>query len=134
MMLLRANAVATDELDHLEPAVFNLAFAEDPDSDGPLLMFQRAAEFDEQDVRLKHDTYCIVTETQATVYGGIETWQLAEGWLKLSLSARAAEALGIDRDLLIQFAPIHTNLVRSALARILALETEPGSAPTPATT
>ncbi|HUS31456.1 MAG TPA: Imm10 family immunity protein [Kofleriaceae bacterium] len=118
MMMLRALAVGVDDSEELQ--CFTLGFAEEADGSGPALMFQRAYAFDEQDIELGFDTYCLVTDSQSTTYGGIEKWQLAEGWLRLSLSFKAAEDLGVDRDLLIQFAPVHMELVRSALARILA--------------
>jgi len=114
-MILRANAVGVDDSDDC----LTLGFAEESDGSGPALVLQRAREFAEKDVKAGTATYCLTTDTQTTTYGGIESWQLAEGWLKLKLSTKAAEDLGCDSDLIIQFAPIHTDAVRTAFDRIV---------------
>jgi hypothetical protein len=103
MMMLRALAVGVDDSECL-----TLGFAEEADGSGPALLLQRVG-----------DQYFLLTDTETTTLGGIDAWQLAEGWLKLKLSAAAAKQLGVHADVLIQFAPIHTDDVRSALARIL---------------
>ena len=103
MMMLRALAVGVDDTDGM-----TLGFAEEADGGGPALILQRNA-----------DGYSLATDTDTQTSGGIETWQLAEGWLKLKLTATAAEQLGVHADVIIQFAPIHTDTVRTALARIV---------------
>jgi hypothetical protein len=99
MMLLRALAVGVEEM--------TLGFAEEEDGSGSAIGLQRDA------------GVCFVVMVHARAEDGIEAWQLAEGWLKLSLSEPAAATLGVHRDVLIQFAPVHTDEVRAALARIL---------------
>jgi len=101
MMMLRALAVGTDES--------TLGFAEEEDGSGPAIGFERG-----------DGTYWVVME-HARCERGIEAWQLAEGWLKLSLTEVAAKTLGVHREVLIQFAPMHTDDVRAAVGRILAV-------------
>ena len=102
--MLRALAVGVDDSECL-----TLGFAEEVDGTGSALILQRVG-----------DQYFLLTDTETTTLGGVDAWQLAEGWLKLTLSAAAAKQLGVHVDVLIQFAPVHTDTVRSALARILA--------------
>ena len=105
MMVLEADLVDAREIE--ERGAFVLGFAED-DDDGFALYVERAGD--------KHRV--ILGEAQHE--GGIESSQLAQGWLKLTLTRDAAVALGLDVLLVIQFPLDDTALVREALARILS--------------
>lgn len=67
-------------------------FAEHADGSGQTLEIQRALEFDEQDVELGQDTYCLVRDASATCYGGVTAWQFSGGRLTLSLEPAAAQS------------------------------------------
>lgn len=61
------------------------------------LQFQRAFEFDEQDVRLGMDTYDIEWCDQgASTYGGVATFELGPTSAVVRLTDQGAEALGLD--------------------------------------
>lgn len=70
------------------------AFSERPDGAGQTLEIQRAVEFDDQDVELGMDTYCLVLDASATHYGGVVAWQLVGGRLVFSLDQVAAAEMG----------------------------------------
>jgi hypothetical protein len=106
VIVLRAEMVDAQEVE--ERRAFVLGFAED-DEDGFELYLERVGE-----------RHRIVTGTEAEHEGGVESWQLAEGWLKLTLTRDAAVALALDVLIVIQFPPADTGLVRAALGRILA--------------
>lgn len=116
MMVLAAKAVGIE--DSKEVGLV-LGFAEHADGSGPALFFQRSHRFDAQDIELGQNTYCLVTDAHTTTYGGIESWKLTAGQLDITLSHHAAHELGVDEDLVIEFAPAHIRMVKAALARIL---------------
>jgi len=74
---------------------FVVAFAEESDGSGRHLMLQRALSFDAQDAALGQDSYCIVNDLGACVYGGVTAWRLNEGTVVIQLERTAADALGL---------------------------------------
>ncbi len=52
-----------------EEGTLTIGFSEEPDGSGWALILMRAKSFDEQDVALGLDTYCLTDETGRTVYG-----------------------------------------------------------------
>jgi hypothetical protein len=73
-----------------------LVIAEHEDGSGHRVELQRAFVFTAEDRRLGMDTYCIVDETGATHYGGVDSWSLEDGLLEIRLSPETAQDLGID--------------------------------------
>ena len=82
-----------------------VVFAEHLDDSGRRIELQRALSPDEQDRALGQDTYCVVTESGATHYGGIDRWAVQDGEVQLSLSTEAAAALGLDTEVSIGLPP-----------------------------
>jgi Immunity protein 10 len=67
-----------------EEGNYTIAAADSPEPDGKgqSILFQRAVSFDEQDVKLGQDTYCIVTDPgQWAHYGGALSWGLRDRML-----------------------------------------------------
>lgn len=82
-----------------EEDTFVVALTDEPDGGGRLLMFQLGtAAFDEQDVALGQDTYCLCDEIGTTVYGGVTSCVLAGDLLTIQLDDEAAAALGTDKE------------------------------------
>ena len=79
-----------------------VVLAEHLDGSGRRIELQRTCSPDEQDRALGLHTYCLVTESGTTHYGGIDPWAVKEGRLRLSLSTEAATALGLDTALSIR--------------------------------
>ena len=77
---------ADDSLD-----VQSLVLAEHPDGSGRWLEIQRPLHVDEQDLAFGLDTYCLVTEEQATHHGGVLDWRIKESTLHLDLARQRAE-------------------------------------------
>ena len=90
-----ASAVAFERDDNLGAEW--LVLAEHPDGTGRRLEVQRPLQVDEQDLALGHDTYCLVTEEQATHYGGVLDWHIEESTLHLDLTGEASRAIGASR-------------------------------------
>ena len=80
-----------------EDGLFTIGFADDVG--GSALLVSRADEFDEQDVRLGMDTYCVSTQAGAAHYGGITAVTLTGPELRIELSREAADELGLDQSL-----------------------------------
>jgi Immunity protein 10 len=120
MMSFVATVGAAQELEDIN--TFAVILAEHPDGSGCRLEFQIALEFDEQDEEMGMDTYCLCTETGATHYGGVVSWQIVGSRLEVSLDREAAEELGLDVDLSIelQMPSDMVNAVRAGLQRVLA--------------
>jgi hypothetical protein len=85
--------------DH-EGGVFVLGFAHKDSPSALLLMLSDTV--DRQDALLGMDTYCISNENGATFYGGVRSARLNRSDLELCLTPEAAEALGVDTDLLLR--------------------------------
>ena len=114
----RILAVLRDEASQTEV----LALGEEPDGGGRSIQIQRSLlEPDEQDVALGQDTYCLVLESGATFYGGVERWALEGRELVLVLSAEAQSALSIRSPISIQHGPqVDTEALEAGLRRLLA--------------
>lgn len=93
MTHLFARAVAFLRDEDLEVEL--LVLAEQADGSGRRLELQRPLTTTADDTRLGIDTYCLVNETGATYYGGVDAWSVDNDVLYLELSAAAANTLGI---------------------------------------
>lgn len=83
---------------HLADAdVTVLALTDETDGDGHSLVFQRAGTFTDQDRELGQDTYAVTTETGAISYGGVSSYELADGQLVLEFEPGAAQDLGLPQ-------------------------------------
>ena len=89
------------------------------DTEGRVLLIQRAFEFDFQDQEHGMDTYCLVDELQATHYGGVTAWSLAADALTLTLDADAAAVFGGDAFVLELGPEVERELVKHALTALL---------------
>jgi hypothetical protein len=88
----RAAAFLRDE--DLEAEV--LVIAQQEDGAGHRVELQRAFIVTDEDRQLGMDSYCLVAETGATHYGGVESWSVDDNVLELRLSPEAAQDLGVD--------------------------------------
>jgi hypothetical protein len=114
-----AAAVSAQDIPDMNTTV--MLVAENPDGSGQRLEIQRAMTLDERHESADLDTYCICTETGATHYGGILSYVIQDGSLKISLDRDASAELGVG-GFDISFAPARTAAVGSALARLLRFE------------
>ncbi len=89
-----ANAVAAEVLQ--EANTFVVCLAEELDGSGQRLELQRALSFDEQDRGMGMDTYCVATESGASYYGGVRSWNLEPKLLTLELDVEASTVLGVS--------------------------------------
>jgi hypothetical protein len=121
-----ARGVAAEVLPELESQV--VVLAEDPDGDdGPRLEIQRGlpGTDTDQDRRLGQDTYCLSTQTGATVYGGVRSYAFEGSLLTMRLDRRAWNTLGVPEEFSIRLEADADTLakVRAALLSILGPET-----------
>ncbi len=115
-----AHAVGVVEPGEFEADV--LVLAEGADGSGKWLEVQgpTAEGFTEQDRRLGLDTYCLVNENQATVYGGVESWSCDDARVCISLNTKAGQLLGAADGYVIRIPdPEDLALAKAALQRIL---------------
>ena len=112
-----ASAVSFERDDNLRAQW--LVLAEHPDGSGRRLEVQRPLQVDEQDRALGLDTYCLVTEEQATHYGGVLDWQIEESALQLALTEEASRAIGAS-GFRITLPKSERATVQAALALLLA--------------
>jgi hypothetical protein len=80
-----------------EYGCFTVALTENTDESGWHLWLMLADEFDEQDVAFRMDTHCLTNADQATVYGGLEGYELDRAALRLWLSVEAADDFQMPR-------------------------------------
>jgi len=85
---------------------------------GDVLEIQRALQFDDQDVALGLDTYCLV-RGGLTHYGGVLAWKLNRGTLTFTLDLEAAKVLQLPDDISIPISPGGLPLIESQLGRLL---------------
>jgi hypothetical protein len=91
-----AQRVAAEEWP--ETDAFIVAFGENADGAGQYLAFQtRLAAYDDQDVAQGVDTYCLVNDMGACVYGGVAAYQFTRRALILQLDERASQVLGVGQ-------------------------------------
>ncbi|MFC5006162.1 Imm10 family immunity protein [Dactylosporangium cerinum] len=99
------------------------AVAEQEDGTGRALIFQAGLEApDDQDVRLGHDTHCLVTETHGTAYGCVRELTIDGNRLYVTLAEHALADLGLDDvEIHVELAvePESIDLLRGYLDRIL---------------
>ena len=119
MIAFTARGVSAAKLPLLNSQV--VVLAEEPDGDGPRLEISRALTYTKQDRELGQDTYCLSTQTGATVYGGVRSYTLYEAMLTMRLDARAQEELGVPAEFSIHLEADAATVarVRSALVSIL---------------
>jgi hypothetical protein len=110
-------------LGYFDPAEFGtegVVFADTPDGDENTLEIQRGTdEPDEQDVERGQDTYCLVVNAGATVYGGVRAWTLGANDLRLELEPWAAAELGVDDELVFDLTRVDASGLRDTLERVL---------------
>lgn len=108
------------------------AVAEHEDGTGRALMFQAALEDpDEQDVLLRMDTHCLVTEDQGTAYGCVRELTIDGDRMHLVLAPEALAALGLDDavlDVRLAVDARAVEVLRECLGRILTYG-RPGARP-----
>lgn len=91
------------------------------DEDGVSLAIQRSLEPDEQGRAAGMDTYCLVVDDGATHYGGVVEWSRdAPDLVVLVLSAEAADALGLPRELDLELDPTELDHIDPVVQRLLA--------------
>ena len=98
-----------------------VVLAEQEDGSGRRVELQRPLVVTDDDRRLGMDTYCLVAETGATHYGGIESATFEDEVLELRLSPDAAHDLGVESGFRIRLAdPARTaQVVKDGLRAIL---------------
>jgi hypothetical protein len=95
-----------------------LVLAEHPDGSGRRLEIQRALEADDQSRALGQNTYSLVTEDQATHYGGVVSWRIDGSALELSFDDSATHTLGA-RELRVTLPVSELTAVEDALRSLL---------------
>ena len=106
-----------------------VAWLEDPDLNYAMLAFedeasgdffaiQRSLTFTEQDRSLGMDTYCLVCG-EATHYGGLDSFDVDEGQLRMRLSPAAAYALEIPLVIEISVNPPQAATIRRRLPGLI---------------
>ena len=99
------------------------AVAEHEDGTGRALLFQADVdEPDEQDVRLRMDTHCLVTEDQGTAYGCVRELAIDGDRMRVVLAQEALADLGLDDTVIeVQLAvdARSVEMLREYLGRIL---------------
>lgn len=116
----RFKAVAVAAVEEEELNVFLVVMAERADGSGRRLEIQRALTFDKQARGLGMDTYCLVTESGATHYGGVVAVSLKDALLTVQLDEAAAEALDAKRfEIAITGDETTIEELRAGLARVL---------------
>jgi hypothetical protein len=121
MSKLMSSFTATAGAAEMVYDTFLVVLAETTDGD-TRIEFQRGLAFDAQDVALEMDTYCLCTE-RGTHYGGVRTWNISDGRLRMSLEEAAAKALQLSTDVTIALQmPSETiDIVAAGIERVLEL-------------
>jgi hypothetical protein len=103
-----------------EDGTLTIGFSEEPDGGGRVLILMRAKSFDQKDVALGMDTYCLTDETGRTVYGGVVRHELSRDTLRLVLEPEAARKLGLPTEvsLRLQLDPETRGRVEKALRQM----------------
>ncbi len=100
-----------------DDAEFEMATFFDEEN-GEFLSIQRATKFDDQDVELGMDTYCLTLRSGQTHYGGILKWTESLGLVNLHLSETCAAQLGLPAELEFEVDQKDSLQVRAALSRL----------------
>src|ERR1700683_3625488 len=119
MLAFTAKAVAATTLPHLNSQV--VVLAEEPDGDGARLEISRSLTHTKQDRDLGQDTYCLSTQTGATVYGGVRSYTFEGSTLTVRLDSQARDVLGVPGEfsIILEADKPTIESVRSALVEIL---------------
>jgi hypothetical protein len=98
-----------------------VALAEQKDSSGWNLVFERSNAFTDTDRKAGQDTYCITNQAGVAVYGGASNWNVAGTELALSLADVTATELGLPGELTIALALSAADIgeLNAGLAEIL---------------
>ncbi len=112
-----ASAVAFERDDDLNAQY--LVLAEGADGGGHRFEVHRSLRVDDQDLSLGIDTYCLVTEEQATHYGGVLDWRIEGSTLHVELTQEANRVMGMS-GLRITLPRSERDKVQSALLLLLA--------------
>jgi hypothetical protein len=103
--------------------VFIIAIREADAAGSWTLMFMEPYDVeDPQEVQLGMDTYCLVVDPgQATCYGGVRECVLDGERLRLTLTAEAADSLGmpVGTSFGLELSPQQVDLLSRGLARVL---------------
>jgi hypothetical protein len=117
--MLRVEVEALGYIDPEDFAAEGVVLTDDRGGEGHTLELQRSlAEPDEQDIELGMDTYCLVVDLGATVYGGVQRWTLIAGELRLELEPWAARELGVDAELVYDLTRVDASELRPMLERL----------------
>jgi hypothetical protein len=116
MERFRANGASASELPDLN--AFAVVLSERADGTGRRLEIQKALTFDERDKASGQDTYCLCNELGATHYGGVLSWSISKGELRLELDADAQRSLGAKHGYLIEV-PSEISELADGLQRLL---------------
>jgi hypothetical protein len=95
MSWFTAKFFAVEEMPDLNTLA--VVLSENDAGSGERLEFQRALSFDESDVKIGMDTYCLVVSSGAAHYGGVLGWSVKERCLDLALDEAAVEELGLQQ-------------------------------------
>jgi len=91
--------------------------AEHDDGTGKLIIFQsQLSGYSAQDARLGQDSYCVVNEDGATVYGGVLSCLSDGSTLKIAFSAQAAEVLECDSNLVCELPVVDESFFEGLLS------------------
>lgn len=117
MVRFFANVVTVQEIPECES--FAIGLAESVDGEGHSLELQITLEDDPSQAELNY--YCLVTETQATHYGGIASCKLSPSSLRLDLTDLACNELEIQDGYEVDFQLTEAKMaeLRVGLQRIL---------------
>ena len=94
-LVLRDLAPARDD----DTGTSIVGLREDATDTSSALIFMRADQNDEQDVRLGFDTYCVTTESGATSYDAVERCVVTSEKLILRLRPEAATELHVPEEI-----------------------------------
>ncbi len=117
MKRFRASAVSVGELPDVN--AFCVLLAEKEDGSGARLEIQRGLAFDDQDRELGQDTYCLGDENGASHYGGVISWELSSGLLRLDLDEAATQEMDVDGGYLVEVKRADEAQLRVGLERML---------------
>jgi hypothetical protein len=99
---------------------FLITLADRADFPTHYIELQRSiGDYDEQDIDLGMDTYCIVTDSGATSYGGVVSCTMTDDSLDLEFSKEAEAKLGVKGyKIILALSTADKALLRSGLRRL----------------
>jgi hypothetical protein len=124
MMNVKVRAGLVGEIEDPEEGNYTIVVAEDDQGVGEHVEFQGSDEFDEQDVRLGMDTYCMVVHPwNACAYGGVLWWGLRDRVLEVRLDDTTSATLEVDGGIRLDLHDLSADEVEKlekGVARVLA--------------